>query len=161
MNRTFRPQRAGDGDKTTGESRKDLLSGPVKVTLSKDRVARFSTGEQGVWGVKSNTASAKLARARDQKNNFDGSFNEGVCLEIEVAEPGDGPIVVYSIPMARGRFQPTSLRMGSGVISWLPSPFSLKGTEIGGCDLGLPLGKSIIDPSIARGRKIWWRGLRE
>ena len=110
----------------------------MKLHLGKDRVARFSSGETGVWGVKARgSAAGKIASGSDSENNYDGLFDGNVCLEIEVAEPGDGPILVYSVPLAPGEYQPQSLRLGAGVISWLPGPFSMKAKQVGGvrCEL--------------------------
>ncbi|GMH96897.1 hypothetical protein TrST_g13417 [Triparma strigata] len=136
------------------------LDGPCKLDLGKDRVARFSTGETGVWGVKNRGTQAGKIAQRKAKNNYDGSFDSGICLEIEVSSPSDGPIIVYSIPLSPGKYQPSSLRLGEGVISWLPGPFSLKATEIGTAKCDLEMGKGIVDSSWARGRKWWWKGMR-
>ena len=102
-------------------------NGDVTLSLSEDRVATFSTGEVGIWGVKQRSAGGR------SESDYDNSFTSGICLEIEVSSPADGPIVLYTVPLAKGRYQPTSLRMDEGTISWLPSPFSLKRTRIGEC----------------------------
>lgn len=81
-------------------------------------------------------------------------------FQVEVAEPGDGPIIVYSIPLAPGQYQPQSLRLGAGVISWLPGPFSMKAKQVGGVRCDLEVGKGIVDPGWARGKRWWWKGTR-
>ncbi|GMI13018.1 hypothetical protein TrLO_g11094 [Triparma laevis f. longispina] len=149
------------GPSTNQTSSHLSLDGPCKLNLGKDRVARFSTGETGVWGVKNRGTQAGKIASKKSKNSYDGSFDSGICLEIEVSSPSDGPIIVYSLPLSPGVYQPSSLRIGTGVISWLPGPFSLKATEIGSAKCELEMGKGIVDSSWARGRKWWWKGMQK
>ena len=76
------------------------MEGTTTLTLRKDRIAKFGTGETGVWGVKSRpklpavkgrggrgvNTNAKEGVNNGGDDNYDGSFDSGVCLEIEVTE---------------------------------------------------------------------------
>jgi hypothetical protein len=94
-------------------------SGKVKLTLTADNVAKFSSGEVGVWGVKKRIAFPV-------KGDYAKIFSAGHCLEIEVPSPDDGPILIYSLPLAVGQYQQSSLRLGPGRVAWLPGQISLK-----------------------------------
>jgi hypothetical protein len=84
-------------------------------------------------------------------------FNNGITLYIELAKPDNGPVLVYSIPVARGHYQETSIRMGKGEMNFLSSPSSVKPIRVGDVDIGLATGSTMVDPAWARGRKFWWR----
>ncbi|GMI47541.1 hypothetical protein TrCOL_g2145 [Triparma columacea] len=138
------------------------MSGTTDLQLRKDRVAIFGTGETGVWGVKSrpNLPGKRGVPSSAVRGDYDGSFGSGVCLEIEVTEARDGPVVVYSIPLTTGRYQPQALRLGRGTVKYLQGQLSLKGETVGECKAELVMGKGMIDKGWARGRKWWWGGLR-
>ena len=81
LSRTWTLTRTFQGSPPSGSV--DRLSGTVKLHLGRDRVARFSSGETGVWGVKARgSAAGKVASGADDENNYDGAFDGGVCLEV-------------------------------------------------------------------------------
>ena len=135
------------------------MDGETTLKLLPNRVAKFGTGETGVWGVKSKPSPPGTPR-RSGRGNHDGSFDTGVALEIEVTEGRDGPVVVYSIPLTTGRYQPSALRLGVGSIKYLPTQLSVRGRVIGECEAGLEMGRGIVDKGWAKGRKWWWKGTR-
>ncbi|GMH48414.1 hypothetical protein TrRE_jg11425 [Triparma retinervis] len=146
------------------------MTGTTDLQLRKDRVAVFGTGETGVWGVKSRPSlpssrgssrgSSRSPSSQKGARSDDQGFGGGVCLEIEVTEAKDGPVVVYSIPLATGLYQPQALRLGTGTVKYLRGQLSLKGETVGECRAELVMGKGMVDKGWAKGRKWWWGGLR-
>ena len=71
-----------------------------------------------------------------------------------------GPILVYSFPLAPGQYTPSAVRVATGTISHVPSPFSVQRTDVGTTEMKLEGGRNLVDGMWARGKKWWWTGVR-
>ena len=121
------------------------------LVLSQDRTARFSSGEQGRWGLKA------------------GPNKSFVYLSVEVPIPNENndeeeaasKILVYTFPVTNGKFQKNnSIDVLPGKIERLSSGASLKGEAVGNCNMHVQGAKpgegGSMDKGGERGRKVWW-----
>ena len=62
----------------------------------------------------------------------------------------------YTAPITPGSYNKQALKIHRGTVAVHEGKWAVRGEKIAECEVGIEMGRGIVDPGWAKGKKRWW-----